>query len=52
MASENTVIRALAMLDRRLGHRRLVTLDPLTETPLVARLLQFRLEVAGLAAQA
>ena len=50
MASENTVIRALAMLDKRLGRRRLVTLDPSSETPLVATLLRFRLEVAGLAA--
>ena len=47
MATENTVIRALAVLDRRLGRRRLVLLDPATEIPLVAELLRFRLHVAG-----
>ena len=52
MASENTVIRALAVLDKRLGRRRLVTFDPSSETPLVSTLLRFRLQAAGLAAQA
>ena len=36
LASENTVIRALAMLEKRHGRRRLMTLDPSWETPLVS----------------
>ena len=52
LVTENTVIRAIAMLDRRLGRRRLILLDPEFEIPLVAQLLRFRLEVAGLSAQA
>jgi len=48
MATQKTVIRAFAVLDRRLGRRRLVTLDPSSEVPLVATLLRFRLEVAGI----
>jgi hypothetical protein len=52
MASENTVIRALAVLDKRLGRRRLAMLDPSLETPLVATLLRFRLQVTGLEAHA
>ena len=52
MSSDNTVVRALAVLDKRLGRRRFSTLDPSLQTPLVATLLRFRLQVAGVAAQA
>jgi hypothetical protein len=51
-ATENTLIRALGVLDRRLGRRRLVALDPSAEIPLVAQLLRFRFRVAGMAAGA
>ena len=50
MATKNTMIRGLAMLDRRLGRRRLVSLDPAAEIPLVGELLRFRLEVTAIAA--
>ena len=52
MTTDNTMIRSFAVLDRRLGRRRLTRLDPALEIPLVAELLRFRLEVAGLSAQA
>ncbi|HLL90708.1 MAG TPA: hypothetical protein VK324_15510 [Tepidisphaeraceae bacterium] len=51
MASENTMIRALAVLDRRFGRRHLIALDPSSEIPLVAELLRFRLSVAGIASE-
>ena len=37
------VLRALALLDARVGRRRLATLDPAAELPLAAELLRFRL---------
>jgi hypothetical protein len=46
-ASENTLVRALAVLDRRAGRRRLAGLNPSDEIPLVAELLRFRLSVAS-----
>lgn len=52
LATENTLIRAFAMLDRRLGRRRLKLLNPEVEIPLVAQLLRFRLEVASVSAVA
>ena len=52
LATENTLIRGFAVLDRRLGRRRLATLDPAKEIPLVAELLRFRLQVVGMAAGA
>ena len=49
LASENFLHRALAVLDRRLGKRRLKLLRlPSTEHGLVRRLLQVRLEAEGL----
>lgn len=50
MTSDNTLIRAFGVLDRRLGRRRLAALDPTSEIPLVAELLRFRLAVTGTAA--
>ena len=52
LASEQLVHRALAVLDRRLGKRRLVALELRTdEHPLVKRLLAFRLQCGGLSAR-
>ncbi len=51
--SENGIIRALAMLDRRLGKRRLLALDlPDDELPLVRTLYALRCEAEGIAAHA
>lgn len=46
-ASPHPLLRALAMLDRRVGRRRLLGLDPQGLHPLAARLWQLRLEVEG-----
>lgn len=46
--SKQPAIRALAMLDRRLGKRRLIKMDMTTETNLVKRLFQLRCDVEGL----
>ena len=43
-ASSNTLVRALAVLDRRTGRRRLAAMDPVAEVPLVATLLTLRTE--------
>jgi hypothetical protein len=49
LASPDVVIRGLAMLDRRLGKRRLQALVLRTdESPIVERLLRLRLEAEGL----
>lgn len=50
MASDDVMTRALAVLARRLGKRRLATLELRTdESPIVRRLLDLRLEAEGLA---
>jgi hypothetical protein len=43
VASPNPLIRALAVLDRRAGERRLARFDPPNEVPLVRELLALRL---------
>jgi len=45
LESEDSVVRALGMLDRRLGKRRLAKLDLSTEPPLVQYLYLFRCEI-------
>jgi len=53
LRSENGIIRALAMLDRRVGKRRLLALDlPDDELPLVCRLYTLRCEAEGIAVHA
>jgi hypothetical protein len=52
LATDNTLIRAFGMLDRRLGHRRLVAINSAAEVPLVARLLRFRRDIVGGTARA
>jgi hypothetical protein len=47
IASPNPLIRALAVLDRRAGERRLARIDPGKETPLVKELLAVRRAVRG-----
>ncbi|MBW3599575.1 MAG: hypothetical protein KY475_20175 [Planctomycetes bacterium] len=42
IASSNPLIRALAVLDRRAGERRLARIDPASEVPLVRELLALR----------
>jgi len=42
LASEHPLVRALAVLDRRVGQRRLARIDAMTEQPLVRRLLSLR----------
>jgi hypothetical protein len=50
LASDNFIHRGLAVLDRRLGKRRLKEIElPPTEHPLVQRLLAFRRQAEGLA---
>ncbi len=44
LTSADPIIRAMGMLDRRLGLRRLATMDVLHEHPLVRTLYQFRSE--------
>ncbi len=44
LSSPNPMIRAIGMLDRRVGKRRLSAMDMGNENPLVARLHQFRVE--------
>lgn len=46
LASPDPLVRALAMLDRRLGKRRLASLDVRSEHPLVAELHRLRCEVS------
>lgn len=48
LASPNPIIRALAMLDRRVGRRRLRAIDVTDEHPLVRALHQFRCTAEGL----
>ena len=49
LASHDTVTRGLAMVDRRLGKRRLATLElHVEESPIVQRMLNLRLEAEGL----
>ena len=48
LASDEFLVRALAMLDRRLGKRRLAQLDPKAEHPLVARLFNLRCASEGM----
>jgi hypothetical protein len=47
LASDNILIRALGMLDARLGKRRALALDVENEHPLVRRLHAFRCEAEG-----
>ncbi len=50
LTSDNAVVRSLAMLDRRLGKRRLRKLTPSAhELPFVRRLHQLRCEAEGIA---
>ena len=44
LASEKPLFRAIAMLDRRVGKRRLLRIDPATEHPLVATIHALRFE--------
>ena len=46
--SENPIIRAFAMLDRRFGKRRLCNSDSTNEYPLVSQFYHFRCHVEGL----
>jgi hypothetical protein len=48
LSSESALVRALGMLDRRLGKRRLAALDMSKEAPLVRLLYEFRCEAEGL----
>lgn len=48
LVSENPIIRAFAMLDRRLGKRRLCNFDSTDEHPLVSQFHHFRCLVEGL----
>ena len=52
LASSDGVMRALALLDARVGVRRLRDLDPADEKPLAATLLAFRQGVERVAAPA
>jgi hypothetical protein len=47
IASPNPLIRALAVLDRRAGERRLARIDPAKEVPIVRELLTVRRGVRG-----
>lgn len=47
LASENHIIRALGMLDRRLGKRRLKDINIKSEHPLVKATYLFRVQVEG-----
>jgi hypothetical protein len=47
IASPNPLIRALAVLDRRAGERRLARIDPDNEVPIVKELLEVRRRVRG-----
>lgn len=49
LASENPIIRAFGMLDRRMGKRRLAAFEAKKETALLRRLHAFRCEVEGVA---
>ena len=48
LASENVLIRAIGMLDRRLGKRRLPALAGSVNHPLVRLLYVFRCEAEGI----
>ena len=48
IASENLIIRAVGMLDSRLGKRRLKKVDVAQENPLVRRLYLLRCDVEGI----
>jgi len=48
LESHNPVIRSFAMLDRRLGKRRLKSIDRENLHPLVLKCLNFRLECEGI----
>jgi hypothetical protein len=48
LASENHVIRAIGMLDRRLGKRRLKSIDIKSEHPLVKTTYLFRVQAEGI----
>lgn len=52
MTDDDALVRALAVVDARLGKRRLVKLDPETLHPLPRRLLKLRLAAARPAAHA
>src|SRR5687767_5190499 len=47
LASPDPITRAIGMLDRRVGLRRLVSVDVEHEHPLVRRLHEFRCEAEG-----
>jgi hypothetical protein len=46
LQSQNPLIRALAVIDRRIGKRRIQLLDPSTETSPVAEFIRLRQSVA------
>ena len=48
LPSENILIRAIGMLDRRVGKRKLSALQGVVKHPLVRMLYQFRCEVEGI----
>lgn len=48
LVSPDPIIRAMGMLDRRLGKRRLASIDIVNEHPLVRRLFEIRCEAEGL----
>ena len=52
LACRNPIVRAIAMLDRRVGKRRLKAIDLKKEHLLARRLLEFRLEAEGMATPA
>jgi len=51
LTSENPIIRAIGMLDRRIGIRRLKKIDIKSEHPLVAATYIFRCKAEGLASE-
>lgn len=50
--ADNPLLRALGLMDRRCGKRRLAALDPEREHPLVQTLLRVRREAEGIVARA
>lgn len=48
LASPNPIIKAIGMLDRRFGKRRLASMDAAQEHSLVRRLYSFRCEAEGI----
>ena len=48
MSSDNPLIRAIGLLDKRCGKRRLVAMNPAAEHPLVQTMYRLRCEVEGI----